>query len=182
MAKKETLCEKKLRWAQEDLADLERHIEELFAFLPLPLCVFNPPGNITDINQALKELTGYEIDELVGESIEFLFPGLKIKAIITRLDKGEEIKGEELTLVNKQKKEIPISLFISQKKDQEGNLIGYFAALFDLSSVKEVQKELQKKIRDLERFQKITVGRELKMIELKKEIEKLKKEVEQRKK
>ncbi|MFQ6084586.1 MAG: PAS domain S-box protein [Candidatus Aminicenantia bacterium] len=41
--------------------------------------------------------------------------------------------------------------------------------------VKERTKELQKKVMELERFQKLTVGRELKMMELKREIEKLKK-------
>jgi nitrate/nitrite-specific signal transduction histidine kinase len=39
--------------------------------------------------------------------------------------------------------------------------------------VKERTKELQKKIDELERFRRLTVGRELKMIELKKEIKKL---------
>ncbi len=41
--------------------------------------------------------------------------------------------------------------------------------------VEERTRELQKKIEELERFQKAAVGRELKMIELKKEIKKLKK-------
>jgi uncharacterized protein YigA (DUF484 family) len=44
--------------------------------------------------------------------------------------------------------------------------------------IKERTKELQEKIADLERFQKLAVGRELKMIKLKKEIERLKKELE----
>jgi methyl-accepting chemotaxis protein len=41
--------------------------------------------------------------------------------------------------------------------------------------VKERTRELQGKIDELERFQRLAVGRELKMIELKQEIEKLKK-------
>jgi len=41
--------------------------------------------------------------------------------------------------------------------------------------VKERTKELQEKVEELERFHRLAVGRELKMIELKKEIEKLKK-------
>jgi C4-dicarboxylate-specific signal transduction histidine kinase len=44
--------------------------------------------------------------------------------------------------------------------------------------IKERTKELQERIADLERFQKLAVCRELKMIELKKEIEELKKELE----
>jgi len=45
--------------------------------------------------------------------------------------------------------------------------------------IKERTKELQKKVEDLERFYKLTVGRELKMVELKKEIARLKEELEQ---
>jgi len=46
--------------------------------------------------------------------------------------------------------------------------------------VKERTRELKKKIEELERFQKIAVGRELKMIELKKEIKRLKEELEKK--
>lgn len=47
--------------------------------------------------------------------------------------------------------------------------------------VKERTKELQERVAELERFQKLVVGRELKMIELKKEIKKLKKKLEEMK-
>jgi methyl-accepting chemotaxis protein len=44
-------------------------------------------------------------------------------------------------------------------------------------NVKERTKELQEKIEELERFHRMAVGREIKMIELKKEIKKIKKEL-----
>jgi methyl-accepting chemotaxis protein len=44
--------------------------------------------------------------------------------------------------------------------------------------VKQRTKELREKVRELERFNRLAVGRELKMIELKKEIERLKEELE----
>lgn len=47
--------------------------------------------------------------------------------------------------------------------------------------VKERTKELEEKIGELEKFHKLTVGRELKMIELKKRLEKLEKELEKEK-
>ncbi|MBZ9578676.1 HAMP domain-containing protein [Patescibacteria group bacterium] len=43
--------------------------------------------------------------------------------------------------------------------------------------VKERTKELHQRVEELERFQKLTIGRELKMVELKKEIERLEKEL-----
>ena len=45
------------------------------------------------------------------------------------------------------------------------------------AQVKERTKQLQKRVSELESFQKLTVGREVKMVELKKETEKLKKEL-----
>jgi len=39
---------------------------------------------------------------------------------------------------------------------------------------------LQKRINELEKFHKLTIGRELRMAELKKEIQRLKKELEER--
>jgi methyl-accepting chemotaxis protein len=45
--------------------------------------------------------------------------------------------------------------------------------------VKERTKDLEQKVWQLENFQKITVDRELKMIELKKETEKIKKQLEE---
>lgn len=44
--------------------------------------------------------------------------------------------------------------------------------------VKKRTKELQERVKELEKFHQLSVGRELKMIELKKEIEKLKSELE----
>jgi len=46
--------------------------------------------------------------------------------------------------------------------------------------VKERTKELQKRVDELERFHRVTVRREMKMIELKKEIESLKKKLEKK--
>ncbi len=46
------------------------------------------------------------------------------------------------------------------------------------AKIEERTKELQRKIDDLEKFRSITVGRELKMVELKKENEKLRKKTE----
>ena len=47
-----------------------------------------------------------------------------------------------------------------------------------LNIERERTKKLQEKIKELERFQRLTLGRELRMIDLKKEIKKLNEELE----
>ena len=98
-----------------------------------------------------------------------------------------------MTIISKSEKEIPVSLSTSIRRDQENNIIGYFLALLDISErkkfreeltrqVTEKTKELQGKIKELEKINRLTVGRELKMIELKKEIKTLKEELNGNKK
>ncbi len=67
--------------------------------------------------------------------------------------------------------EIKIEARIKELKELASNLEG---------QVKERTKELEANIKDLEKFNKIAVGREIKMVELKEEIKKLKEELEKK--
>jgi hypothetical protein len=55
-------------------------------------------------------------------------------------------------------------------KDPEDNLIGVQIISQDITQRKETEIKLKNKMIELERFNEITVGRELKMVELKEEI------------
>jgi len=59
-------------------------------------------------------------------------------------------------------------------RDTAGNVLGVFAAARDVTEQMRAQREVLERLAELERFQRLTVGRERKMIELKKEIEHLK--------
>jgi hypothetical protein len=72
-------------------------------------------------------------------------------------------------------------------KDAFGKVLGVFAAARDVTPLKKATMELAEqrtreleRLAELERFQKLTVGRELKMIELKKEVEELKRQLTER--
>lgn len=59
--------------------------------------------------------------------------------------------------------------------NKDGKLCGYRGVEIDVSEREKVKQKLQSKIGELKKMNKLMVGRELKMVELKKEIEKLKK-------
>jgi len=72
---------------------------------------------------------------------------------------------------------------IPEKEDEFSELlVGLSLMIDDLRELKKVQEKVEKerieRLAELERWKKITVGRELKMAELKQEIEKLKEEIE----
>lgn len=177
--------EKKLQIANESLEDLEAYIREFSAFLPLAVCTINPLGRIVNINKAAESLTGYSPFELIGELITIIFLEKKgIEKITKDIAKLESIRNKELTLVTKQKKEILIGASISIRKDVQNNYIGYFVAFADISEIKALQENLEKKVHqrteelrervdELEEFRKATIGREMRIIELKEKIKEL---------
>lgn len=176
---------------KQDLKDLKKYIEEFLVFLPIPVCSVNPLGVVVDANRTFYNFTNYKRGEAIkGETIfraENLFKNEKEwLALEKRILNKEIINGEETILITKDKKEVPISLSASYREDEKGNFIGYFLAFIDISEfktlqenlekkVKERTKELQKRVAELEKFHELTVGRELKMIELKKKIKELEK-------
>jgi hypothetical protein len=60
-------------------------------------------------------------------------------------------------------------------EDASGKVLGVFAAARDVTGQMRAQREAGERVAELERFQKLTVGGELKMIELKKQSEYLQK-------
>jgi len=178
---------RKFKKTKEDLEKLELYLQDLSAFLPVALCLLSGVGKIFNINDRFEKLTGYQLIDLSGSQVEKIFlEKEKIRNLIEKiLNKEEEIiRNEEFFLVSKKGEKIPVAVSISARRDKQGNLIGYFMAINDITEFKKLQenlkkkvkertKELEERVKELERFRKLTEGRELKMMELKKRIKSL---------
>ncbi len=134
---------------REDLEDLERYIKEFSSFLPLAVCTINPPKNIIDVNQSFKNLTGYDVLDIIGEPLEKIFLEKKeIESLTEEIYKKEKPQTRELTLVSKEKKEIPVSVSIAARKDAERNFIGYFLGITDITEIKKSQEKLEERVKE----------------------------------
>jgi PAS domain S-box-containing protein len=67
----------------------------------------------------------------------------------------------------------PLLVTTSPVFDEEGNFTGSVHIAKDISQIRRSEQEIKKKVRDLEAFHKFAVGRELKMMELKKRVKEL---------
>ncbi|MBI3418788.1 MAG: PAS domain S-box protein, partial [Proteobacteria bacterium] len=148
-----------------------------------PLVTISADGKITDVNEATAKVTGVSREKLISTDFSNYF---------TEPEKAQEgyrqvfakgmVTDYPLTIRHVNGRLTDVLYNASVYRDERGNVIGVFAAARDVTAQKQAEaqiadqraKELER-LAELERFQKLTMGRELRMIELKKEIEDLKK-------
>ena len=167
-----------------DVSEAKRAFEAARSMLEASLdslVAISPEGKITDANEATVTLTGVPRDKLIGTSFSDYFtdPG-KAEAIYQRVFTEGMARDYPLTLRHRDGHETFTEVLYNASvyRDANGNVLGVFAAARDVTSQRRAQREMaqqqakeQERLSELERFQRLTVGRELKMIELKKEIE-----------
>jgi PAS domain S-box-containing protein len=153
-----------------------------------PLVTISPEGKITDVNEATIKITGIIRERLIGADFSDYFtePEKAREGYQQVFSKGF-VTDYPLTIRHRDERLTNVLYNASVYKDVDGNVLGVFAAARDVTAQKTAEaqvaeqrtKELER-LAELERFQKLTVGRELKMIELKKEVEELKSQLPQR--
>ena len=153
-----------------------------------PLVTISADGKITDVNEATVEVTGVPRDELIGTDFSDYFTEPdRARAAYQQVFAEGSVTDYPLTIKDDNLTDVVYNA--SLYKDPAGKPLGVFAVARDVTAQKQAEAAIAKqraleleRLDELERFQRLTVGRELKMIELKKEIEALRKEVEELKK
>jgi PAS domain S-box-containing protein len=145
--------------------------------------VISPEGKITDANEATVRLTGVAHDKLIGTTFSDYFTDPQKAAEIYQLVFTESRAVEyPLTLRHRDETLTEVLYNASVYRDASGTVLGVFAAARDVTKRIMAQREAAHqqaieldRLAELEHFHRLIVGRELKMIELKNEIEYLKK-------
>jgi PAS domain S-box-containing protein len=146
-----------------------------------PLVTISPEGKITDVNEATAKVTGAARERLIGTDFSNFFtePEKAREGYQQAFAKGF-VTDYPLTIRHIDGRLSHVLYNASVYKDVNGKVLGVFAAARDVTPLKKAELELAdqrtrelERLAELERFQKLTVGRELKMIELKKEVEEL---------
>src|SRR5947199_290108 len=174
-----------------DMRELDKaraYAESLIKNAPDPVFVSDLEGKILEANDAVSELLGFRRDEVVEQSLSRFISEEETREFTAALREVVERGATRNARLNPRAatgEVIPTSLNAAALRDADGNVIGaigvlrdmraYEAVVFDLEQSKT---ELQEKILDLEKFEEVVVGRELKMIALEKELENLQRENE----
>lgn len=171
--------------AEEQLRYASQYSRSLIEASLDPLVTISPEGKITDVNAATVKVTGVPREQLIGTDFTNYFTEPeKAREGYQRVFSKGFVTDYPLTIRHVEGRLADVLYNGSVYRDGEGKVLGVFAAARDVTALKKTEAELAdqrarelERLSELERFQKLTVGRELKMIELKKEIEALKRRV-----
>jgi PAS domain S-box-containing protein len=146
------------------------------------IVTINEKGIVETFNPAAQIIFGYTLDEIAGKNVSLLMPeehadkhNMYIDNYLQTGIKKVIGKRVEVTAKRKNGELFPAEIGISEVFLKEAKL--FTAIINDITERRRAEKELEERMEELERFNQITINRELKMIELKEKINNLLKQM-----
>ncbi len=165
------------RKAEERLGESEENYRFLVGNIEEIVLIISKSGKIVFANNKAMKIFGYPEEEMVGKSIaSFLTKGSMAKATYAlaqeflgkpqpEMEVEARAKSGETHILRVAPSSIPVY--------ERGKMTGIQVNCTDVTEQRKVEDELRKRNEELEKLNKLSVGRELRMIELKKRIEEL---------
>src|SRR2546422_373134 len=173
-----------------DMRELDKaraYAESLIKNAPDPVFVSDLEGKIMQANDAVSQLLGFRTDEVVEQSVSRFISPEETREFTAALREVVEKGVTRNAVLNPRSASgeiIPTTLNASALRDPDGKAVGAIGILRDMRAYEQVVRdleksktELQEKILDLEKFEEVVVGRELKMIALERDLESQRKEL-----
>jgi PAS domain S-box-containing protein len=142
------------------------------------LVAISPEHKITDVNEATVKITGVPRDKLIGTDFsDYFTEPAKVDRIYQLVFSEGMAVDYPLTMRHKDGTLTEVLYNASAYRDAGGSVLGVCAAARDVTKQVQAQREVAEqqarehlRLAELEQFQKMTIDRALKVIELKKEI------------
>ncbi len=165
---------------EENLRKSEEKFRLLYENIPIPYQSLDENGCFIEVNKAFCEKLGYLREELLGSSFPELLSSScteYFKEQFSRFREQGEMNELECDLKRKDGSLVTALYTGRIGYDQHGKFKQTHSTWEDITERNRSREELEKafkevkeKSRDLEKFHKVTVGRELEMVRLKEEV------------
>lgn len=161
-----------LQRQQANLKETKAWFRRIIEAAPDGMLVTDESGTIILANPTLETMFGYGAGQLIGKSIEALVPSQGNEGLLRNALAAQSASTEshEQCGVRADGLPFPIEIGISSLPALSGHELCFCASVRDITERKQAAKTLDQRMEELERFNRLTVGREEKMIELKDQI------------
>ncbi len=136
--------------------------------------ITDPDGVIIYANEAVTRLTGYSQDEILGKTPRLWgkqMPAEFYEKFWDTIKNKLQVFRGEITNMKKSGELYVADAIVSPIISQEGELLGFVGVEQDVTDRKRDEESMQKHTEEVEKLNDLMVDRELKMIEMKKEID-----------
>ncbi len=144
------------------------------------LFLLDKEGRIVDVNNQALNFLQLDKASILHQPLADFFRGETTDAIRQMISQRTSLINRDTIIVMKSKVLKPVLLSCSLTKGDDGMLLGWVAVISDISHQQEAavtlaakNEELETKLDELEKFQKIIMDRESKMAELKIRVDEL---------
>ena len=138
------------------------------------ILVLDTEGRIVNYNRFMEELTGYGLDEVKGKDwfTTFLpecdYDGMR--DIFKGAIGGTQTRKNVNPIVTKDGREILIEWNDKMLKDEDDKVVGLVSIGQDITERRRAEEEAKKRVDEIEKLNKFMIGRELRIIDMKREI------------
>lgn len=167
------ITERKKR--EEELKESEHRLGFTIQNMPMGMIEWDKDFRVTSWNPAAEKIFGYLKDEAMGKHARFIIPDEykgQVDKVWRQLISGganQSINGN----VTKDGRMITCEWHNAPLISQDGKIFGVVSMILDITANKKVEDKLNSQIIEIEKANQLMVGRELRMIELKKTIKEL---------
>jgi PAS domain S-box-containing protein len=168
------------RRAAADLKESDEQLRIIFeavdniAFVTTDLAGLD--SRILQFSGGAENIFGYSPEEIIGQKVAILHPSdmtEKFSSMQDALRQGQKGFDGETVMLRKSGERFPAQFTLYPRFNVAGELNGTVGVTLDITKRKKAEDILRKHNQELEQFNKMATGRELRMIELKKEINSL---------
>ncbi len=158
-----------------DTGQLKKY-HRAFELSPEMLVLLHPiNGRILEVNGRAQELTGYPPEALLGRSV-MEWPNLPEESkqlTLQHLRKrtgGERVPPYEMEIRTQTGQRLVCRVHVAPLVDPRGKVTADMISLFDITDRKLAEERLQQMLGDMEKYNRLMVGREIRVVELKQEV------------
>ncbi len=136
-------------------------------------------GYVARVNPSIEYMLGINSNalgrkfrEIMSSLLPYVVNPGEFKLLLDKADTPLDSTISSQIILKRSAKQI-LDVAISPVRDKRGGIIGQITIFHDITEMKEAEGELKKKMGEFERFNKLMVGREVAMAELKKRVAEL---------
>lgn len=147
--------------------------ERTFDSVPDLIAILDEQHRVVRVNNAMAERLGASPAECIGQSCHLCVHGLETPPDFCPHTRTMQDGLEHLAEIHESNLGGNFLVSTTPLTDEQGNKIGSVHVARDITERKRAEEELLRHVDELERFNRVTVGRELRMVEMKKEVNEL---------